>query len=141
VEAARRSRAAGGQLSLVRAAGGVVVRAGSDGPEVLLVHRPAYDDWTFPKGKLERGESEEQCALREVEEETGLHCTLGRELESTTYRDSKGRRKRVRYWAMEVVSGELGFDNETDDARWLSIDDAVALLSYGRDTALLQGLC
>ena len=97
-EAARR----GGQLRLVRAAGGVVVRAGADGPEVLLVHRPAYDDWTFPKGKLDRGETEEECALREVEEETGLRCTLGRELGSTTYRDGKGRRKRVRYWLMEV---------------------------------------
>ena len=86
-EAARR----GGQLThVVRAAGGVVVRAGADGPEVLLVHRPAYDDWTFPKGKLERGESDEECAVREVEEETGLRCTLGRELAST---DVHGRRR------------------------------------------------
>jgi len=122
----------------VRAAGGVVVRAGSEGPEVLLVHRPAYDDWTFPKGKLERGETEEQCALREVEEETGLRCTLGRELESTTYKDGKGRRKRARYWLMEVESGELGFDNETDDARWLSADKAAELLSYARDIDVLN---
>ena len=99
----------------------MVVRAGSGGPEVLLVHRQEYDDWTFPKGKLERGETEEQCALREVEEETGLRCTLGRELDSTTYRDGKGREKRVRYWLMEVETGELRFDNETDDARWLTL--------------------
>jgi 8-oxo-dGTP diphosphatase len=122
----------------VRAAGGVVVRAGNEGPEVLLVHRPAYDDWTFPKGKLERGETEEQCALREVEEETGLRCTLGRELESTTYKDGKGRRKRVRYWLMEVESGELGFDNETDDARWLSPGKAAEMLSYSRDIDVLN---
>ena len=122
----------------MRAAGGVVVRAGSEGPEVLLVHRPAYDDWTFPKGKLERGETEEQCALREVEEETGLRCTLGRELESTTYKDGKGRRKRVRYWLMEVESGELGFDNETDDARWLSPGKAAEMLSYSRDIDVLN---
>ena len=137
VAEARRSGPAGGQLSLVRAAGGVVVRAGADGPEVLLVHRPAYDDWTFPKGKLDRGETEEECALREVEEETGLRCTLGRELGSTIYRDAKGRRKRVRYWLMEAEAGELGFDHETDDARWLTLDDAAGLLSYERDIGLL----
>jgi len=105
---------------------------------VLLVHRPAYDDWTFPKGKVERGETEKECALREVEEETGLRCALGRELESTIYRDGKGRRKRVRYWVMEIESGELGFDNETDDARWLTFDDAAGLLSYERDIGLLD---
>ena len=64
-----------------------------EGPaaEVLVVHRPAYDDWTFPKGKVERGETDEDCAVREVEEETGLRCTLGRELPSTEYKDAKGR--------------------------------------------------
>jgi 8-oxo-dGTP diphosphatase len=105
---------------------------------VLLVHRPAYDDWTFPKGKLDRGETDEECALREVEEETGLRCRLGRELGSTTYRDAKGRQKRVRYWLMEVEAGELGFDNETDAARWLTFDDAAGLLSYPRDIGLLE---
>ena len=107
---------------------------------MLLVHRPAYDDWTFPKGKLERGETEEECALREVEEETGLRCTLGRELPSTTYRDSRGRKKRVRYWLMEVESGTLTFDNETDDARWLTLDEAAGTVSYARDTEVLDSL-
>jgi 8-oxo-dGTP diphosphatase len=117
----------------------VVVRAGADRPEVLLVHRPAYDDWTFPKGKLDRGETEEECALREVEEETGLRCRLGRELGSTTYRDAKGRRKRVRYWLMEVEPGsELQFEHEVDEARWLTFDDAAGLLSYERDIGLLD---
>ena len=116
----------------------MVVRAGSTGPEVLLVHRPEYDDWTFPKGKLERGETEEQCALREVEEETGLRCMLGRELASTTYRDAKGRRKRARYWLMQVESGELGFDHETDDARWMTFDEAAGSLSYERDHDVLR---
>jgi 8-oxo-dGTP diphosphatase len=105
---------------------------------VLLVHRPAYDDWSFPKGKLDRGETEEECARREVEEETGLRCTLGRELDSTIYRDGKGRRKRVRYWLMEVETGELRFDNETDDARWLTFDEAAGLLSYPRDIGVLE---
>ena len=92
--------------------------------EVLVVHRPAYDDWTFPKGKVERGETDEDCAVREVEEETGLRCTLGRELPSTEYKDSKGRAKRVRYWTMRVVSGELAFDHEVDAARWLPLEAA-----------------
>ena len=121
----------------MEAAGGVVVRDGADGAEVLLVHRAAYGDWTIPKGKLEPGESHEECAVREVEEETGLLCVLGRELPTTTYKDAKGRRKRVRYWVMEVVGGSLRFDYEVDDARWLPPDDAVALLTYGRDGGVL----
>ena len=122
----------------MRAAGGVVVRDGEVGREVLLVHRPAYRDWTFPKGKLDRGETEEECAVREVEEETGLRCSLGCELDPTTYGDAKGRRKRVRYWLMEVESGELRFDHETDDARWLPAAEAAALLTYERDIGLLD---
>ena len=106
MEAPRSGGKAGRPLSpVVRAAGGVVVRGTGAATEVLLVHRPAYDDWTFPKGKGEPGESDEECAVREVEEETGLLCTLGRELASTEYVDGKGRPKSVRYWVMEVVGG------------------------------------
>ena len=105
---------------------------------VLVVHRPAYDDWTFPKGKVEPGESDEACAVREVEEETGLRCSLGRELPSTDYVDSKGRPKSVRYWAMEVEAGALQFDHEVDEARWLTPGEAEALLTYERDLAVLR---
>ena len=114
------------------------MRAGNYGPEVLLVHRPEYDDWTFPKGKLEAGESLEECALREVEEETGLRCLLGRELASTAYADGKGRPKTVRYWLMHAEDGDLRFDNEVDDAHWLSPDEAVGRLSYERDCDVLR---
>ena len=125
---------------MIRAAGGVVARDGEDGPEVLLVHRPRYDDWTFPKGKVEPGESDEECALREVEEETGLRCRLDRELPSTTYMDARGRPKLVRYWLMHPLDGRLTFVHEVDDAAWIHPEDARARLSYDRDLALLDSL-
>jgi len=136
---ARRGSAAGGPLTpVVRAAGGVVVRGTGAATSVLLVHRPAYDDWTFPKGKVDPGESDEDCAVREVEEETGLHCVLVRELQSTSYDDARGRPKVVRYWVMEVTGGSLRFEHEVDEARWLTPDEAAELLSYERDIDVLR---
>ena len=126
--------------AVVRAAGGLVVRKLGDALEVLLVHRPEYDDWTLPKGKVEPGESDEECALREVEEETGLRCSLGRELEPTSYTDAKGRPKTVRYWVMGVVAGTLSFDAEVDAARWVTPGEAKELLSYPRDAELIVEL-
>jgi 8-oxo-dGTP pyrophosphatase MutT (NUDIX family) len=125
---------------VVRAAGGVVIRAAGAGFEVLVVHRPRYRDWSFPKGKAEPGESDEECALREVEEETGLVCELDEELSSTSYTDGAGRSKRVRYWRMHVVGGSLVFEHEVDDARWLAPERASELLSYERDRSLLGEL-
>jgi len=124
-------------VSVVRAAGGLVVRNG----KVLLVHRPSYDDWTFPKGKAERDESDEDCALREVHEETGLQCRLEEELSSTEYVDGRGRPKRVRWWHM-TPEGDDGFlaNDEVDELRWLTPDEAARLLSYDRDLALLEAL-
>ena len=121
---------------VVRAAGGVVVRDG----RLLLVHRPKYDDWTFPKGKADPGESDEDCAVREVEEETGLRCELGEELPSTHYTDSRGRPKRVRWWRMEPVAGEFTPTDEVDEIRWLPREEAAALLSYDRDRILLEAV-
>jgi 8-oxo-dGTP diphosphatase len=126
---------------VVRAAGGVVRRDGPSGqPEVALVHRPAYGDWTFPKGKLHRGETEEEAAVREVEEETGLRCRLGRDLGTTSYVDPRGRPKTVRYWEMTPVEGDLAAANEIDDARWVPVAAARDLLSYRRDRELLARL-
>ena len=127
-----------GDLSVVRvrAAGGVVQRDG----RLLLVHRPKYDDWTFPKGKCEPGEPDEACALREVEEETGLRCELGDELASTSYVDAKGRPKVVRYWLMRPLDGEFAPTEEVDEVRWETPDEAASLLTWERDLGVLERL-
>ena len=126
---------------VVRAAGGLVCRPGEGGRvEIVLVHRPAYDDWAFPKGKLHDGETEQDAALREVEEETGLRCRLGREVGISRYRDSRGRPKTVRYWAMTPLGDVLAPANEVDAARWIAVADAPAVLTYARDVELLAQL-
>jgi 8-oxo-dGTP diphosphatase len=151
----------------VRAAGGVIVRAtpapaaaGSlpdglpdrlpdrlpDGVEVAVVHRPRYDDWSFPKGKCDPGESYPDAARREVAEETGLRCELGRELGDTRYRDSKGRDKLVRYWLMPAPEGAGAAvaaavpNPEVDELRWLAPAEAARLLTYVHDRELLGRL-
>ena len=115
----------------LRAAGGVIVRDGC----VLLVHRPKYDDWAFPKGKLEDGESWEDAAAREVEEETGLHCEPGAYVGSTHYPVREGT-KEVRYFRMETDDDPRAC-NEIDELRWATPDEARALLSYDYDRELL----
>jgi 8-oxo-dGTP pyrophosphatase MutT (NUDIX family) len=127
------------RTATVQAAGGVVSRTGAGGErEVLLVHRPKYDDWTLPKGKLDAGEGSEEAALREVEEETGLRCALGPELPSTEYEDHNGRWKLVRYWAMEVEGGDFQPNSEVDKVRWLPVPLAREKLSYDRDREVLD---
>jgi len=123
-------------MTVVRAAGGLVVRGG----RVLLVHRPAYDDWSFPKGKCDDGESDETCALREVEEETGLRCELLEEVGATSYVDGRGRPKTVRYWRMQPVNGDFVPHDEVDEIRWETPDRAAGLLTWSRDLALLERL-
>ena len=122
----------------VKASGGVVWRRGASGVEVAIVHRPRYDDWSLPKGKLDPGESWEEAALREVREEIGLSCRLGRELPPVGYKDRKGRDKVVRYWMMEPVDGEFTPSEEVDEVRWLIPSAAAELLTYPHDRELVQ---
>jgi 8-oxo-dGTP diphosphatase len=126
----------------VRAGGGVVRRRSKNGvTQYGLVHRPRYDDWSLPKGKVDPGETDEEAALREVEEETGVRSRLGPELESIRYRDRKDRLKQVRYWLMEPVDGNVPKfrpNNEIDDVRWCSAADAGKLLSHDHDRKLIR---
>jgi 8-oxo-dGTP pyrophosphatase MutT (NUDIX family) len=117
-----------------------VIRNGEEGPELALVHRPRYDDWSLPKGKLEKDESFSDGALREVEEETGFSCELGSELAPVRYRDRKGRRKLVRYWEMRPVGGSFEKNDEVDELRWLPPKQAVELLDYAHDRKLIAEL-
>jgi 8-oxo-dGTP diphosphatase len=121
----------------VRAAGGLVVRDG----EVAVVHRPKYDDWSLPKGKLDPGETWEQAAVREVEEETGIRARIVAELAPSHYRDRKGRPKTVRWYRMEVEDvGTFDPGAEVDELRWLAPAEASALVDYDHDRVLLGTL-
>jgi 8-oxo-dGTP diphosphatase len=126
---------------LVRAGGGVVRRRSKNGnTQYALVHRPRYDDWSLPKGKVDPGETDEEAALREIEEETGVRAALGPELEATRYRDRKGRLKQVRYWLMEPADGKVPKfrpSNEIDEMRWCSAADAGKLLHHEHDRKLI----
>jgi len=110
---------------------------------VLVVHRPRYDDWTFPKGKRDDDDRDDLAtALREVEEETGFACVVDHEIASTRYRDHRGRDKLVRYWLMDLPPGESGdtfeANREVDELRWCRPVDAARLLTYEHDRVLLD---
>jgi 8-oxo-dGTP diphosphatase len=123
----------------VQAAGGLVVRA--DG-RIAVIHRPRYDDWSLPKGKLEPEESFETGALREIEEETGIRGRIVEELAPTRYLDRKGRDKIVRWYRMDLDGEPLAFapNDEVDELRWLTPSEARDLLSYEHDRSLVETL-
>ena len=125
-----------GVARMIEAAGGVVEQDGL----IAVVHRPRYDDWSLPKGKLDKNESSERAALREVQEETGLSCQLIEELDPVSYTDNRGRPKNVRYWRMKVLSGDFEVNDEVDELRWLAKADALELLSYEHDRELVAAL-
>jgi len=122
---------------IVRAAGGLVVRRQSGQLQIAVVHRPVHQDWSYPKGKLEEGETFEDAAQREVLEETGLICRLLRFVGHTDYIDRKGRPKVVAYWVMAAEAGTFSPNEEVDELRWVDVEGAGLLLSYERDRELL----
>jgi len=122
---------------VIQAAGGVVLRRQDGELEVAIVHRPMHQDWSYPKGKLEEGETLEEAAQREVFEETGFICRLLRFIGHTEYLDRKGRPKVVAYWVMAADAGAFAVNEEVDELRWLPVAAAHQLLSYERDRELL----
>jgi 8-oxo-(d)GTP phosphatase len=125
---------------VIRAAGGALWRPSADGAvETAVVHRPKYDDWSLPKGKLDAGEHALTAAVREAVEETGLDVVAGRRSVRTEYEVPEGP-KCVDYWLMRVVGGEFVANSEVDELRWLSVDDAAALVSHEADRAVLADL-
>ena len=123
----------------MRAAGGIVLRTSrANRIELAVLHRPHREDWSFPKGKLEPGETFEECALREVAEESGLTCRLERFIGTTEYIHRKGRPKIVAYWLMSVIEGTFEVNPEADELRWCTIDEARRLVTYERDREVLD---
>ena len=125
---------------VVQAAGGLVVRRQGEALQIVVVHRPEQHDWSFPKGKLEIGETLEMAGLREVREETGMSCRLLRFVGHTEYVDRKGRPKAVAYWVMAAEGGYFAPNSEVDELRWLSLENATRILSYPRDQELVAVL-
>lgn len=124
---------------LIRAAGGVVIRRTASGQcEVACIFREARSDWTFPKGKLDKGETFEQAALREVWEETGMHCEVLRFVGTTNYTHRKGKTKIVAYYLMSVASGEFAPNDEVDELVWLALESVREHLTWDRDQELFD---
>lgn len=125
---------------VVVAAGGVVVRNGAKAPEILVIHRQRYDDWSLPKGKADPGESPRQTAVREVKEETGWTTRIVRSLGESRY-EAATYGKLVHWYAMRAV-GESDFtaNDEVDQVRWLPLDDARSTLTYENEAELLEAV-
>lgn len=124
-------------MERIEAAGGVIVDMSKSKPRYLLIHRPRYDDWSLPKGKLNRSEKHRDAALREVKEETGLVCDVLAKLSPVNYITPNGRAKRVKYWLMQPRSGRFVRNDEVDAITWVKRTQAMSLLTHVHDQAVL----
>ena len=123
---------------MIRAAGALLWRESSELKiEIALIHRPRYDDWSLPKGKIEEGESSLRCAFREVLEETGITPQFGRELGSVEYKEPAGL-KRVKYWAAKALTDEFLPNEEVDEIKWLNPEDALPVATHESDRSIIE---
>src|SRR5260370_32568077 len=127
-------------LPVIRAAGGIVQRSTPRGEEVMVVYRRRHQDWSLPKGKLKEGESFQEAALREVQEETGFSCNLGSYLGTISYAHN-GVPKVVMFWRMSVVEERPLTDNEEiGEAVWMPVSVAIQRLTYAQERSLIARL-
>lgn len=135
---ARPNRRASDYKPTIWAAGAAVYRMRSGRPEILLVHRPRYDDWSLPKGKLDRGESFKRCAERETAEESGVSGVVERPIGTVGYVTGAGNNKAVRYWLIRGKDEEFAPNSEVDKIRWMRPKKAMEKVSYSRDEAIIR---
>ena len=124
-------------MECIEDAGGVVVDMSKNKPRYLLIHRPRYNDWSLPKGKLNEGETHHDAALREVKEETGLVCDVLAKLSPVNYTTPNGNAKQVKYWLMQTRSGDFVKNDEVDDVSWVKRSKAISMLTHVHDQAVL----
>ena len=124
-------------MDRIEAGGGVIVDLSKSKPRYLLIHRPRYDDWSLPKGKLSKNEKHRDAALREVKEETGLVCEVLAKLSPVNYLTPNGNKKRVKYWLMAPLSGKFVRNDEVDAVTWVKRSQAMSLLTHVHDQAVL----
>lgn len=127
-----------GTVAVILGGGGLVTRHNGGELEVLLVHRPKHLDWSLPAGKLDPGESLAECALREVCEETGYVCELGRDLGMVDYLDRKGRARQVYYWEMDAIAGDFTPSVEVDAIAWVPVVEALNYCTNERDLKMVS---
>ena len=120
-------------MAVILGGGGLVTRHDSGELEVLTVHRPKHLDWSLPAGKLDPGETLAECALREVYEETGYVCELGRDVGMVDYTDRRGRTRQVHYWEMDAISGSFTPNQEVDSIAWVPLVESVNYFTNERD--------